>query len=290
MDTVESYEENLEEYRSKKYTYVPLPLDKKFVNTETGEIHELHPQQIIYPDATVYRAVSHLRGDPFLLVLHSHSFGTEDGELSCALGRSRFDETIGDLYATFSELPEQKELIMDLAEDTGIFEIITLADINRRATKESLYPIIAELESMFAEKIKQEFEGEGQLELIPYLGSETIERWGESKEDGLDMHVSEFMTLSEIQEVIANTEEIYNEYNFNSKSKFEDATGGLVEMRNEIMHVPRTLVHDEEDLHTLVDRVERCKEIVEEGGSEVKLSLYNRDPWYSDFAEIGSSR
>lgn len=284
IDSLDAYHENLEEYRSLKYTYVPLPLEKKYVNTKTAEVHELAPQQLITPESSVYSAIEHLRGDPFLLVYHPHYFGYDNSELKCTRSLRTFNTIVGSCFQTIDKMPEKKDEILNKIRSEGVFEIITLADINRRATKESLYPIIAELEALFAEKIKQKYKSGEQIEIIPYLSSETIDRWGQAKNEGLDMHVSEFMTLSEIQEVIADDEELYSQFGFSSKKKFKEATGGLVDLRHPIMHTPRTLVHNEDDLHDLVDRIQRCKKIIEKDGQEVYLKSHSGSdpPWYSE--------
>jgi hypothetical protein len=280
IETLEIYEENLEEYQSRDYTYIPLPLDNKYVNTETGKVHDLAPQQTIHSDASVFTAISHLRGDPFLLIDHRYVYGYKNGELKAKPKyHADFDRRIGRPYSSGDLEPEVKRDIANFIKERGYMKIITLADVNSRAAKESIYPVIAELESVFAEEIRDRMD---EIDIIPYLSFETIERWSEAKQEGLGMHISEFMNLSEILEVVNDNEDIRSEFGYQSKTEFEE-TGGLVKLRNPIMHSSRTLVHNREDLQDTVNRINRCKRIIEKTDREVILEDYNHDPWMSEF-------
>ncbi|WP_372479382.1 hypothetical protein ACAH01_12355 [Halomicrobium sp. HM KBTZ05] len=271
----------MDDYRAKNYTHIPLPLDQKYVNTETGEVHDLAPQQIIHPDASVFTAISHLRGDPFLLVDHRYWYGVEDGEIKWSGRNTDFDRKLGRIISTRHHDPETKRDIANVVRSQGHVGIITLADINSRAAKESIYPVIAELESVFAEKIEEELD---EIDIVPYLSSKTIDRWSEAKEEGLGMHISEFMELSEILSVVGDHETLRAKFDYNSKTEFEE-TGGLVHLRNPIMHLSRTLVHNREDLQQTVDRIERCKDIIERADRDVILENYSHDPWLSEFPD-----
>lgn len=287
IETLETYEESINEYRELNFTYVPLPMDKKYFNTETREIFELAPQQIIKADASVFTVIEHLRGDDFLLIDFSHEYGyDENGSIQCSAGGdATFDNKAAKCFRKKEFQKEIKKKLKNALEKETALYIFTLADINRRSCKESLYPLVAELENTLVEAIKHEYQDKGQINLIPYLTSKTIERWGNEKRSGLEMHISEFMNLSEILEIVANSENLYTQFGYKSKKKFESETGGLVDFRNAIMHSARTLVHDRDDLCTLVDRIYRCKQILEESGQEVRLRQPGPDPWLSEFPD-----
>ncbi|WP_275736608.1 hypothetical protein [Halorhabdus sp. SVX81] len=279
IETIETYESELEFYRKNDYTYIPLPLDQKYVNSETEEVHDLAPQQLISTDAQVFSAMTHLPGDDFLLTHPGYVYGLEDGELAYERGiRSDFDQTIGWPYSDEGLSKEQKNELAELISQEGHLGIITLADMNNRATKEAIYPIVAELESIFARKIREEL---SEIDIIPYLDSDTIEQWAEAQREGLGIHISEFMSISDLLNVAKEYEEIRSKFGYDSKREFEE-TGGIVKLRNSIMHLPRPLIQNIEELHKTIERIERCKMIIEEVGGEVRLQ-HDRQYWFEEF-------
>ncbi|NLV08719.1 hypothetical protein GOC74_02045 [Halomicrobium mukohataei] len=284
LDTIENYEQNLEEYRNKRFTYVPLPADKKYVNTEENEVYDFEPEQFIYADSTIYTAIEKLQNQPFLFPRMENRIGYDGNELYIQSYGDPREESLGSCIEAAENYPDKKEEIINTIEGQRLY-IITLADLNRRKTKEALYPLLAELESVFASKIGEAYPGEQQIEVIPELGSGTIDRWGNARKDGLEMHVAEFMTLSEMLKVVGKTEEIREQFGFSSRNKFDDYTGGLINLRNPVMHSSRTLVHSREDLKKLVERIDRCVELIQESGVNVYLRQYSdqeQDPWYDD--------
>lgn len=291
IDTIEGYEDRLQRYRDKRFTYVPLPLERKYVNTETGEVKELAPEQFIHIDASVFTAIDHLQDHPFLLVRQNHRIGIRDGEFHIQTYNDNSEEIIGSVFETAKNYPDRKKELLNLVSGNK-FWIITLADVNRRKTKESLYPVIAELESMFAEEIKKEYTGEDQIEVIPNLSSGTIDRWGNARQDGLEMHVSEFMTLSEMLKVVGKNSNILERLGFSSRNKFNEYTGGIINLRNPVMHSSRTLVHNREDLKSTIERINRAKDLIERMGTEVHMRQYPDDyhpPWLKEFPDTDSN-
>jgi hypothetical protein len=49
-ETLETYEENIEEFTSANYSYIPIPRDGKFYDVKAGKLRELHEQQVLRDD------------------------------------------------------------------------------------------------------------------------------------------------------------------------------------------------------------------------------------------------
>ncbi|RZN61121.1 hypothetical protein [Methanonatronarchaeum sp. AMET6-2] len=146
--------------------------------------------------------------------------------------------------------------------DEGFF-IITIADLNKRCVREAVYPLIVELERSLSDLIIRRYPDSEAGELIARLGHHTVGYWFKSKLDGVELHVAEYMSLSEMVNVIKDDKALIKECGFSSKNQFSNHFSGLVDLRNKVMHPNRTLFHSQEDVGRFLGRVKRVKEVLE---------------------------
>ena len=279
IEHIDTYEENIDEYKEKNYTYIPLPLDRKYFDRENNKLRELDAKQFIKVDSTIRQVIEHLRNHPFLLIKHNHNIcKTDDGELVVDDFLMQEEWTsLGIAEEVVKELPEYRDKIIQLCESKPIFEIVTLADVNRRVVKETLYSVLAELENRFVLEIKSSrYEPK---ELYSDLSARTVGRWEKAKLRNVEMHIAEYMTLSEMMKVVGKNEPLRKEFGYSSRNQFDNDLGGLVDLRNKIMHASRTLVNDRSDLDKLIERVNRAETAIERHGGKVVRGVYDKPYW-----------
>lgn len=272
IETETTLEDSLPTYREERFTYIPLPVSNQYYNVELDEFHELNPDQYIHPDASIRGGLEKLSKHPFLLLEMSSEFYEIDGELVIA---SRLDtsenkvERIGDLSDAIERYPGRKREILDQSRSEGLYRIFTVADVNRREVKDEIYPAISEVESRFAEEIKQ---SNKKLEnLYKDLSPSTIGRWKTSEFEGIQMDISEYMTLSEMVKIIGKDDGLRSAFGYSSRNQFDGDIGGILDLRNKIMHASRTLVHNRDDLERLVERLARIENIIQTHGGTIRM-------------------
>lgn len=144
-----------------------------------------------------------------------------------------------------------------LAGDAGFGGFITISDLNKHPFRSALYPLFAELESELATLASLHFsdpwtwieklDKDKQARLIGY--------WELSKRQGVDVGPLAATTLSELSKIIGNAEPLRTKLGFPSRGKWDDFFGGLVDLRNSVMHPVRPLFTSKEDLHKVHEQV-----------------------------------
>lgn len=277
IETIDTYESNLEYYETNRYTYIPMPLDGVFFDRERDEIRDISPDQYIYEDETTRAALDDLVEHPFLLVEHNSNLSiTPRGKFEFSFRLLVDDgegESVGDIHDAYEEFPSRSDELVEMAIDYPIFRIFTLADVNRRLVKQTLYGAIAEFESRLAEEINNsELDAR---DIYEDLSVETIGRWEKSKLNDVNLPISEFMKLSEMLKIVGKRSDLRDQFGYGSRNQFDQDLGGLIALRNSIMHATRSLVHNRTDLEKLVDRLARAESVIEAHGGEVQTANYD---------------
>ncbi|MGE3108396.1 MAG: hypothetical protein AB7G11_03755 [Phycisphaerales bacterium] len=127
---------------------------------------------------------------------------------------------------------------------------ITLSDLNKHSLRSELYPLFAELEAELAAAIEArhvdpwtwlEFlDKDKQARLVGY--------WELSKREGVDIGPLAGTMPSELSRIVERTDPLRRALGFDSKGKWGDFVGGLVELRNGIMHPVRPLFATTQDV------------------------------------------
>jgi len=150
--------------------------------------------------------------------------------------------------------------------DEADYKIVTPADFNSRIAKTYLYTYFATA----AQKVTQLIEGEYDTEdILPtYLAnrnrSKAADRWAEAREEGHRLHVAEFMNLTDLKVVVANTAEFREKIGFSSKNKTRDAFDKISKYRDKVMHANRTMITQKEDIVDLAESIDECISLSEE--------------------------
>lgn len=278
-ESLDGYGDQLDHYIENSYTYVPIPDSGKYYDREAGRLKDIEPGQYIDPGENIIEVLERLSEHPFLWIENHKgtyfSVGGPDsdfegfGEISMSgPGKEHFDPSESDTFddddrewMTAEELEEKYPERAEEELEKPPYQIITLADLNRRRSKEQIYPVIAELADKLSKKIENEHESE--KDLYPQLRASTIGNWQKSKRRGLDVHIAEYMTLTEMSQVIqASDESFVSECGFSSKNQCQKKLGSVNELRNKIMHANRTLVHDREDIADVLGRINKAQNIL----------------------------
>lgn len=277
IESRENYKENLDFYHRNDYTYIPMPLDGVYFNVEEETFGEIEQEMYILEDLSLRNAIEHLQDYPFLLVDYTSGIHiNKKGEVVQAFDSDEDLEYLGGPEEAVKKRPEIKDEIIKACEERYFYLIIVLADVNRRVVKDVLYPVLAELESRLASEIQQVDYTPKQL--YPDLRSDTIGRREKDKIAGVQMHIAEYMTLSEMMTVVGKSEVFRENFGYSSRSQFKKDLGGLVPLRNKVMHASRTLVHNRSDLEQLIDRILRAESAIETHGGTVIKGTYKKTP------------
>lgn len=275
IEYLDSYEDNVEYYQENNFTYIPMPFEGKFYNIDSDDIEDIQKEQYIKEDATIRQTVKHLTNYPFLLVEHKFTlYRRNDGSLSTSMREQPEDtESLGIPMEAFENYPDLRQDIVDLCNEKTLFWIITLADVNRRTVKEAFYPVIAELETRFVSELRDS--DKNPQEFFPDLSPQTIGRWEKAKHSGMEMDISEYMKLSEMMKIIAKDDSLREKFGYSSRNQFDNGLGGLIDLRNKIMHSSRTLVQNYSDLENLNSRISRAESVIENHGGEINRATYD---------------
>jgi hypothetical protein len=255
VETLESYEQVLDSYRDNNFTYIPLPLNEQYFDLHQNELKPISDDQFIDVDRPVLSGLEKLLEHPFVLTRNAPTYGYkfDDGTLRMVSPIDGMDAwEVADTYPEYIS-----EVIQH--EEGKRWGIMTLADVNRHATRAALYPVYAELEQRFSNQLAQQYESP---DLLDDLDSDIRDRWETARAEDIEVHVSEYLHLYQMKELIEDRDDLREAWGFNSKNKFDDHFGGPISLRNTIMHPARTLVHDRADLEKLLDRVQRLTRVL----------------------------
>ena len=159
----------------------------------------------------------------------------------------RLDEVLG--------LVEQYGMAsVALGNTDGTGGFFTLSDLNKHPVRTAIYSLFAELEAELAVRVGRHFgdpwdwlgmlDKDKQARLVGY--------WELSKRDNVDVGPLAGTTLSELSAIVARTAPLRGSVGFSSRNRWDDFFGGLVDVRNAIMHPVRPLF-------TSVDEVTRVR-------------------------------
>lgn len=232
IETADSCEDNIDFYREQNYSYIPIPSSRQYYDIDDGQLKEMADDQFLPDDAHIVAVMALLRDFPFVL-LDYHGLLSDQSDIAEKFGLDRSDQ---DRYG-----------------------IVTVADLNKRRVKEMIYPAVTTFEHTLAELVIQHYPDSNVPE--DDVSDEAFERWDSVKEHDMETHIVEHMSLGDIVTVVRNTKALRTTCGFDSKSQFDDATGGLVDLRNKVMHPRRTLIQDPSHVEKTIDRLGRIKEL-----------------------------
>jgi hypothetical protein len=148
-----------------------------------------------------------------------------------------------------------------LVEQENSYEIINLSNLNKREVKDFLYPPLSELANSLSHQIEDYYEdSEG---LFGQVREHTLGTWFKAKQDDVELHIAEFLTLGSMISIIKGHDPLMDKCGFEDNDEV-DELGGIKDLRDKVMHGNRTLVNDKEELEKHLDRLERAENIIQE--------------------------
>jgi len=218
-ETESTFEDRVQDYRQRNFTYIPLPEDGQYFNVKEGWLRSLDEDQWITPETHLLDVMELLQQQPFLLY-----------------------EEPGDEYW-----------------------IINLADLDKRGTREMLYPSIAELESLIASRIQDHHpESEEMIDDLSdgAINPRTIGSWYRDRRNDVELHIAEYMNLTEMKQVLSEGQPaLFRSCGFEEECEISDLLD-IRDLRNKVMHVNRSLVRSRRDIQDVLDAIERTQELI----------------------------
>lgn len=234
IETVDTVHDNLDYYREKDFSYVPIPADGQYFDVEADTSRELSEQQILPDDVHLIEVMALLRNHPFVL-LDYHGVLSDQSDLAEKLGIQR--------------------------EESERYGIITLADLDTRQVKQMLYPAVDTFEHELAGAVRRYYPDSDVPDDV--VSDKTWDRWDDAKDHDVATHVVEHMQLTELKETVRETGDLREACGFGSKTQVDNTLGGLIQVRHQVMHPPRPMVRDRDELETALDRLSRIKTVLE---------------------------
>lgn len=277
IESAENLDENLYKYESRGDRYIAVPENGRYYDISESETGVIEEEMIVEKWIDVVEAVRKLTQFPFLLIDNyaSHTFSVyiKDEQNDSPIDA---DPEAQIDYATLkSDFPEVADEVNKQYEQR--YEFLRKSDLNKRTVREALYPLIADLEGSFADIIKKEYpKSEGLKQAV---GRDAQRTW---EETDYPAHISEFLNLSDMINLIEDSDELARRCGFKlNQSPPEDDMGledlrayevgsvlsMLRELRNKVMHANRAMVKNDEDiaeLHTQIQFLFSVLEIVSE--------------------------
>lgn len=144
--------------------------------------------------------------------------------------------------------------------------IINLADLNKRAMREMLYPVIAELESTIARRIEDHYSvSKDFINHMPdgVIEPHTVGSWYRDLQSDVELHIAEYMNLTEMMKVLQNGQpSLCQSCGFESKGDITDMYA-IRDLRNKVMHVNRSLIRSRDDIQATLNATERAQELIQ---------------------------
>lgn len=158
--------------------------------------------------------------------------------------------------------------------DDAPVEIVTPADFNSRVAKEYLYPFFAETARSVSDLIEARYTS---VDILPIYrdrreNGEAVHRWEVARERNVELHVAEFMNLTDLKEVMAELVDIRDAIGLTSKTQCRDKFEAVAGFRDRVMHANRRLVDGRSDLKALANAIDatayltnNCRTLLQDG-------------------------
>lgn len=255
VETENSFEENRYKFEARGEEYIPLPDDGTYYSIDEGETKELDHEMVVKPQMDVFESLEMLLEYPFLLVDHlwNTRYSVIDAEKKSieALSNQEPEEEF-----TPSELRENYPEAADdlLLEGPDRYEIFTVGEVNRRRTRDALFPLITQVEQKLALLIEEEYPNSEKL--ADAVGEHTKGVWEKNRGTESEVHIAEFMSLADMRDLIGDSETLARKCGFETAENAKTSLHDVKELRNKVMHANRSLIDGRKDLHTLTERLD----------------------------------
>lgn len=171
-ETISSFPDAITQYEENDISYIPLPNAGKYYSLEADKPRDLLCELKLSPDSHLFTALKRLSNHPFLLLNYQISVVRERAHYVS----SHHDETVPD------------------------YGIITLADVNRVATRRMLESPIAEVRDRLARETNRFYTRESPPQNL--VSRQTLDSWEVASRNDRQLSLSEYMTLEDFRNLI----------------------------------------------------------------------------------------
>jgi len=173
------------------------------------------------------------------------------------------DTGIPDLLTLFVESERPGFLVFHRQDVVGL---VTPADLNKLPARAYFYNLIGELELALAACVRHHYKGDMDGLLLT-LSEERRQKIGSQKsiliQGNADIDPVQLLHLSDLVNIVAKREDLRARLGFSSRNAAKEALNGLVDLRNQTMHLVRPLLERvPEDLLRLHRRIEQAKDVL----------------------------
>lgn len=151
-------------------------------------------------------------------------------------------------------------------QENRVIGLVTYADLNKAIARTALYLLISRLEINLARLLSHY--DKGMEELLTHLSETREEKLRERQKEmsGQDVAVdlTEHLFLTDLFRMVGKEPDLYEALGFESRSKFDDATNGLNELRKRVAHPVRFVVEGVDTVGKVNRRCKRIKNLLQQ--------------------------
>jgi len=275
FEQLETYRENVDYYKSKNYSYIPMPADGKYYDVDADSLRDLCDEHWVWLENPVIPEFERLEDHGFLLTFDPKQWfrvGESGIEVISPRRKSSSEHSVyHNPHELVTDWPEYSKEMYEILRDIEGIYIITLADLNDRRLRAVLYQLIASVEVILSHAIEDVYPtGE---DLIQYMSEPSIGRWKKAEYNAGQLHPSEYMQFGELKHIASQSPEITNNLGYDGKGDFNQKLGGAKDLRNQVMHPTKNLIGNQDDVRELNRTIEMLEEFIIRSGGTIDRKL-----------------
>lgn len=263
-------EDKIYKYEAKGQRYVPLPSENEYYDIREETFYELSKKMHTDVSTDFLDGLGRLADYPFLLY---DEYGTANFKI---INKSEVEDEVFDGFpplgldedeyeeidSTYEFREKYPDVLDDLhPENSRRYKIITISEINKKQTKDVVYPIFSTLPSELAELISREYPDSRSLATA--VDGIAYHNWKQNQDTETEVHISEFMGLADMRDIILDSNRLQFQCGFESPEHCEQRLNRVKEFRNRVMHANKTLAHNKEELSDFISVTEDISDILE---------------------------
>jgi hypothetical protein len=147
--------------------------------------------------------------------------------------------------------------------ENSVVGFVNHADLDKPPVRLLFYVLLCKLEYVLMKLITRAHKNDSWTDLLSHERREKIRQVLDArKKQGLEVDLANCLNLSDIFAIVLNSIDLLKVLDFASRSQCEKAFGGLVQLRNDVMHAtsPTLLAEGSEKL---LERLEKLEEMTQ---------------------------
>jgi hypothetical protein len=176
----------------------------------------------------------------------------------------------GNVVSADASIGRLMEWILDpgflfVLEGRDVTGFIAVSDFNKQPVRGYLYLLLARLEIGLAQLVRRRFpDQEDALALLPPDGQAIVrDRYDDDRTADEESELIAYFDFSDLVEMVTEDAELRKTVSGRSRNGWSDYAGGLVRLRNDVMHPVRNAVLAKGGLVRLQGREQRIRGLIE---------------------------